>query len=134
MQFHYHRKKHSELDMTPLVSVIFLLIIFFLVAGTVKSPSFWDIEHPRSSSDARMETMDISIFVDMNGNMAVSEREIRNSYQLQYLIDEAYRNGIPPSVEIHADNRVDSHDVVKLLEGVRNSGVRRVELITEVAP
>ncbi|MBT3198199.1 MAG: hypothetical protein HN344_10760, partial [Gammaproteobacteria bacterium] len=31
MEFNYHRSKHSELDMTPLVSVIFLLIIFFLV-------------------------------------------------------------------------------------------------------
>ncbi len=134
MRFHYHRKRHSELDMTPLVSVIFLLIIFFLVAGTVKSPGFWEIDHPHSSSSARVEPMDLSIFLDQDGNMAVGEREISNSHQLRYLIDDSYRGRTPPSIEIHADSRVDSHRVVRLLENIRKGGVKRVELITEVNP
>ncbi len=134
MQFNYHRKKHSEMDMTPLVSVIFLLIIFFLVAGTVSSPGLWEIEHPHSSSDATVDQMDLSIFIDQDGNMAVGDREIKNNYQLRYLIDNAYQNRIPPSIEVHADSRVDSHDVIELLEQVRRGGVRKVDLVTEVAP
>ncbi|MBC8520240.1 MAG: biopolymer transporter ExbD [Gammaproteobacteria bacterium] len=120
--------------MTPLVSVIFLLIIFFLVAGTVSSPGLWEIEHPHSSSDATVDQMDLSIFIDQDGNMAVGDREIKNNYQLRYLIDNAYQNRIPPSIEVHADSRVDSHDVIELLEQVRRGGVRKVDLVTEVAP
>ncbi len=134
MRFHYHRKRHSELNMTPLVSVIFLLIIFFLVAGTVRSPGFWEVEHPHSTSETRVEPMMLSIFVDKDGNRAVGEREVKNRFQLRYLIDENFQNGAPPSIEIHADSRVDAHNVVKLLEEIRNAGVEKVELITEVAP
>ena len=120
--------------MTPLVSVIFLLIIFFLVAGTVRSPSFWEIEHPGSSSDARVAKKNLSIFLDQQGKRADAQREVRNRYQLRYLIDEYSQKGEPPSIEIHADHRVDSHELVKLLEEVRSSGVKKIELITEVNP
>jgi len=120
--------------MTPLVSVIFLLIIFFLVAGTVRSPGFWDIEHPHSSSTMKVVPMSLTIFVDQDGKRAVGKREVRNRYQLRYLIDENFIQGQPPSIEIHADQRVDAHEVVKLLEEIRSSGVSKVELITEVKP
>ncbi len=120
--------------MTPLVSVIFLLIIFFLVAGTVRSPAFWDIEHPQSSSEARAEPMSLSIFIDHEGRRAVAEREVKNRFQLRYLIDENFVDDTPPSVEIHADSRVDSHELIKLLEEVRGAGVEQVDLITEVTP
>ena len=120
--------------MTPLVSVIFLLIIFFLVAGTVRSPAFWDIEHPHSSSELPAEPMNVSIFIDHEGRRAVAEREVKNRFQLRYLIDENGVDGRPPSVEIHADSRVDSHEVIKLLEEVRGAGVEQVDLVTEVLP
>ena len=120
--------------MTPLVSVIFLLIIFFLVAGTVRAPSFWEIEHPHSSSESRTDPMQLSIFVDQEGRRAVDEREVKNRYQLRYLIDEGRVNGVPPSIEIHADSRVDAHEVVKLLEEIRSAGVKQIQLVTEVSP
>ncbi len=119
--------------MTPLVSVIFLLIIFFLVAGTVRSPGFWEVEHPESTSDQRVESMSLSIYIDQDGNRAVGEREIKNRFQLRYLLDDNYEDGQPPSIEIHADHRVDAHSVVKLLEEIRSAGVEQVELITEAA-
>ena len=133
MRFQYSHKRHSELDMTPLVSVIFLLIIFFLVAGTIRSPGFWDIEHPESSSEHRIERMDLSLFLDQDGNMAVGERPIRNNFQLRYLMDQSHQDGVPPSVEVHADQRVDAHQLVKLLEEIRKSGVKEIELVTTEA-
>lgn len=120
--------------MTPLVSVIFLLIIFFLVAGTVRAPSFWEIDHPESSSEARAEPKSLTIYVDHEGRRAVAEREVKNRFQLRYLIDENRQGDQPPSIEIHADSRVDSHEVVKLLEQIRAADVKEVELVTEVMP
>ncbi len=120
--------------MTPLVSVIFLLIIFFLVAGTVRSAAFWDIEHPHSSSETRAEPLNLTIFIDHEGRRAVDRREVKNRFQLRYLIDENRVEGAPPSVEIHADSRVDSHELIKLLEEIRGAGVQEVDLITEVTP
>ena len=120
--------------MTPLVSVIFLLIIFFLVAGTVRAPSFWDIDHPQSSSEAPVEAMAVTIYIDQEGRRAVAGREVKNRFQLRYLLDENRQNGEPPSVEIHADGRVDAHEGVKLMEEIRAAKVEQVELITEVTP
>ncbi|MBT3347226.1 MAG: biopolymer transporter ExbD [Thiotrichales bacterium] len=118
--------------MTPLVSVIFLLIIFFLVAGTIKAPDFWDLEHPQSSSTDPAEVLDIEIYLDQEGKIAVSGREVENRYQLHYLIERLTRNSSAESVEIHADHRVDSHKIIEILEELRESGVKKVELVTEV--
>ncbi len=134
MRFNYHKGRTSELDMTPLVSVIFLLIIFFLVAGTVRSPGFWEVKPPHSSSNLRVEPLNLSIYIDHEGNRAVGERAVKNRYQLRYMLDENFVDGVPPSVEIHADFRADAHDVVILLEEIRNAGIEQVELITEVSP
>jgi len=65
---------------------------------------------------------------------AVAGREVKNRFQLRYLLDENRQNGEPPSVEIHADGRVDAHEVVKLMEEIRAAKVEQVELITEVTP
>lgn len=120
--------------MTPLVSVIFLLIIFFLVAGTIRAPEFWEIDHPQSSSEQRTDAHNLMIFVDQEGRRAVGQREVKNRYQLRYLIDENFENGRAPSIEIHADSRVDAHEVVKLMEEIRAAGVAEVELVTEAQP
>ncbi len=122
--------------MTPMVSVIFLLIIFFLVAGTIKSNSFWDIGYPDSSSETHLNEQPVSIFMNEQGRVALGKQEIKDLITLGQTLQNSLKNGEKSStlqVEIHADHRADSHRLIELLDELRKIGIRKIDLVTETA-
>ncbi len=75
------RREPLELNLTPLIDVVFLLLIFFMVSTTFDKESRIRVELPEASTqDEKVEDeKSVDITVDINGRFYVNQREVVNT-------------------------------------------------------
>ena len=80
MNFKTKNKEELNLDITPLIDVVFLLLIFFMVSTTFKHESEINIVLP-TASDESVEIKEniIDIGLDMDGKIYINGKVLKNS-------------------------------------------------------
>ncbi|TVO68875.1 ExbD/TolR family protein [Sedimenticola selenatireducens] len=120
MNLRPHRKESPELNLTPLIDVVFLLLIFFMVSTTFDKESRIKVELPTAATqDEQVEDEKVlQITVDANGRFYVDEREVVNTDAdtLKRAIEKAagVRRDLP--VIIKADARASFQSVFKVMD------------------
>jgi biopolymer transport protein ExbD len=115
-----HRKESPELNLTPLIDVVFLLLIFFMVSTTFDKESRIKVELPTAATqDEQVEAEKVlAITVDASGRFYVDEREVVNTEAdtLKRAIEKAagMRRDLP--VIIKADARAPFQSVFKVMD------------------
>lgn len=133
MNFRPERKDDLELNITPLVDVVFLLLIFFMVSTTFDRKSEINISLPRASESMKEVNTDIvNIAVDEKGSIYINDVPLVNS-QLS-TIREALANNIEginePALIISADESTSHQTVIKILDAARQLSLSRVTFAT----
>jgi len=115
----------------PLINVVFLLLIFFMIVGSVSQVDPFDIEPP--ASDARETVGDdaVVVHVDAGGRLSVDGHVLDLAQLASGLSARLGRGGM---VHIKADQGVEAIRVVAVLETLRGAGVQQVRLLTVQRP
>ena len=120
----------NEINMTPLVDVMLVLLIVFIITVPVMKHSV-NIDLPRASSspqDARPET--IRLGVDAQGRYFWNEQPIADGELLPRLQAEAKREP-QPELHLRGDKEARYERVAQALAAAQGSGLRRIGFITE---
>lgn len=118
-----------QLDLIPLISVIFLLLIFFLIAGSLRPPTRADLTPPLSSSQDVLQRGQLHFQIDAEGRIRIGDRRMK-SKGVDEAIADAQSSNETLKITIEADAGVDSHHVIRLMERLRAAGIREVQLVT----
>jgi biopolymer transport protein ExbD len=131
------RKETPHVDLTPLIDVVFLLLIFFMVSTTFERESELAIELPEASarSDPTPEKhLDVS--VDAKGRYYLDGRPLVNTQAatlLQALRQRAQELGGNPPVVVSADQASPYQAVMAVLDAAQRAGLARVRFATRIA-
>ena len=122
-----------ELNLTPLIDVVFILLIFFMVSTTFQKESEIKIELPEASADAVEEKKDVlELVIDAEGRYFIEQQQVVNTEleTLQKAISKFLgdRTGIP--VVIRADRRTPYESVVRAMDAVSRLGLVQMSLAT----
>jgi biopolymer transport protein ExbD len=120
----------NEINMTPLVDVMLVLLIIFIITVPVMKHSV-NIDLPRASStpqDARPET--VRLGVDAQGRYYWNEQEIAEADLLPRLQAEAKREP-QPELHLRGDKDARYERVAQALAAAQRSGLRRIGFVTE---
>lgn len=120
------------LDLTPLIDVVFLLLIFFMVSTTfVQDAAGLKIDLPRSDNrDAIDAKQDVSIRVAADGGVFVDDAGVTLESLREHLAAAAKKNP-ETMVVLEADQAVDHGRVVEVLDLARDLGLTRFAIATE---
>ncbi len=134
MNLRSQRRDDVDLNITPLIDVVFLLLIFFMVSTTFERESEINITLPEASEEYTETKLDsIEIAVDAEGRVYVNEQSLVNS-QLS-TIREAMRDAMhdldDPPVVISADAKATYQLVVKVMDAARQLGLVRITFATQ---
>ncbi|NNE37187.1 MAG: biopolymer transporter ExbD [Gammaproteobacteria bacterium] len=133
MNFKPDSKEDLELNITPLVDVVFLLLIFFMVSTTFDRKSEINISLPRASEAMKEVNTDIvNISVDEKGSIFIDDIPLVNS-QLGTIREALGRTveGInEPAIVINADENTTHQTIVKILDAARQLSLSRVTFAT----
>ena len=123
------RPRREEERILPLINVVFLLFIFFMLAGSLSASDPFEVTPPVSSSDAGVETQDILILIGPEGELAIDGISIGLD-ELQDVIAERVVAEEPPIVWLKGDAQSDALLAVSVLERLQAAGVAEVTLLT----
>lgn len=118
----------STLSMTPLIDVVFLLLIFFLVATRfAEEDRETDLPLPHASEAQPLTVAPKEIFINVlqDGRYLVSGEEVDLDEMVQLLSQATVNNPGHQSVIIRADKRVAFDYVVQVVNACKKAGVRK---------
>jgi biopolymer transport protein ExbD len=120
----------NEINMTPFVDVMLVLLIIFIITVPVMKHSI-DIDLPRATSkpqDAKPQTIRLS--VDAQGNYYWNESRLEDNDLPRMFRVEAAREP-QPELHIRADKDVRYERVAQAMAQAQQSGLRKIGFITQ---
>ncbi len=138
MRITRRRPESPEVNITPLVDVVFLLLIFFMVSTTFQRESELGIELPEASATADPTRKDfLEISVDAKGRYYLDGRPLVNTSTatlVQALRQRAGELGGDPPVVVSGDRDSPYQAVMAVLDAAQRVGLTRVRFATQIAP
>ena len=120
----------NEINMTPLVDVMLVLLIIFIITVPVMKHSV-NVELPRASStpqDTKPDTIRLS--VDAQGRYFWNDQEVAEDALAPRLEAEARREP-QPELHLRGDKEARYERVAQALAAAQRSGLRRIGFVTE---
>lgn len=135
MKLATRRSPDPELNLTPLIDVVFLLLIFFMVSTTFTRESEISIDLPTSSGEAtQTEQQMLEIAIDSEGRYFVNQQRVINT-QLESL-KRALRQAMAeqdqaPQLVISADAQTPHQAVINAMDAARQVGLTQLTFATK---
>jgi biopolymer transport protein ExbD len=102
-------------DLTPLVDVLFLLLIFFMLSSSFVQLSGITVEVPKTSKVTTRGVLKMVVIVDKYGNVFFNDIPIKNLDDLRIKFDESHQRGYKSSVIVRADTKAPFGIVAQLI-------------------
>lgn len=128
------RRRDSEeaagIDISPLIDMVFILLIFFMVSTTFVKDMKVDINRPGASSSERSNSKSIRVYIDQQRNIFLDGQPVR-SWVLQSKLRELLKASTQPSVLIVTDKSVPADKLIEVVDHCRLAGAKDVGVATE---
>lgn len=132
MNFSRARRVEPVVDVTPLIDIIFQLVLFFMVSTTFVTAPGIEVDLPRSSADTILrEQDDLSIWIAADGAVYVDDRPV-DFAGLTAAMDKAASKNPGTLIMLKADRDVGHGRVVAVMDAARNRGLTQLAIATEV--
>ena len=115
--------------MLPFINIVFLLLIFFLIAGAITIPDRFHVEPPVSDSKTRPPAADTIVLIAEDGRLSF-QNELIEADQLHALANAIIKANPLQPFKLKADSRAGSGRVIGAMQALQNAGVRQTLLIT----
>jgi biopolymer transport protein ExbD len=125
------RDEEDEVNLTPMLDVVFIMLIFFIVTASFVKEAGIDISRPPAATAERKERGNILIAITENDQIWMDRRQI-DPRALRANIERLYAENPQGSVVIQADKGSKNGLLVQVMDASRLAGVKSVSLAAEV--
>jgi biopolymer transport protein ExbD len=126
------KKKSLIINLTSLIDVLFLLLIFFMISTTFLSQPAIKLELPRAEHSDSVRQSPIVIHVDELGRVYVND-EPTELPLLGNALERRLGDSEEKAVVLKADSRVSHGAVVQVLDIIKGSGAKKLIISTQPA-
>jgi biopolymer transport protein ExbD len=136
MNFRRGEDDNIDINVTSLIDVVLLLLIFFMVSTTFLNPEHINLTLPgvSKSSENKEEPKPVDITINKDGQYFINGTALVNNQEetLKQALIEAGKEQKQPRVLIHADANTTHQSVVTVLDAARQLGWLHLSFATEV--
>lgn len=133
MKFQRNLKAEATIDLTPVIDVVFILLLFFIVTTSFTRESNLSINLPEAAGEAAVEApLQLEIVVASNGTYAVNGRALVNTRidTLMTAISELAGDDQSLPITITADAAATHQSVVTAMDAVAQLGFTKLNIAT----
>jgi biopolymer transport protein ExbD len=135
MKLQHHRMEEPTVDLTALIDVVFLLLIFFMVSTTFEHQALLKVDLPEASEvEARADTPDsLELVIDRDGRMYLNDRLLADSDErtIRAAIQEAAGDNRSLPLVLRADRMTAHHFVVTAMDVAAQLGFSNLSIATD---
>ena len=121
----------SEVNLTPMLDVVFIMLIFFIVTASFVKEAGIDVSRPPAATAERKERGNILIAITENDQLWIDRRQV-DPRALRANIERLHAENPQGSVVIQADKNSKNGLLVQAMDAARLAGVNNVSLAAEV--
>jgi biopolymer transport protein ExbD len=131
MRFRSRRNDdEQQIDISPLIDMVFILLIFFMVSTTFVKDMKLELERPGAQSASRASTKALRVYIDQNSNIYVDGNPVK-PWMLQSRVRQLLEGGADRQVLVVVDRNVPSDKLIEVVDQCRLAGANDVGVATE---
>ncbi|HFD33386.1 MAG TPA: biopolymer transporter ExbD [Gammaproteobacteria bacterium] len=133
MNFRHRKDEEPEVNITPLIDIVFLLLIFFMISTTFKQEFEVGIELPQAESESRLVEKILEISIDKQGTYYLNGQKLVNTQfqTIKQALQKVAKGNYKLPVVISADGQTPHQAVIRAMDAAKQLGFSRLTFATQ---
>ncbi len=127
-----HDSDESEINLTPMLDIVFIMLIFFIVTTSFVKESGIDVNRPSAQTAERKERGNIIVAIKSDGEVWIDKRVV-DMRAVRANVARLHAENPQGSVVIAADRETKTHVLVEVMDQIRLAGIYNASIATETA-
>jgi biopolymer transport protein ExbD len=120
----------SEVNMTPMLDVVFIMLIFFIVTASFVKEAGVDVIRPPAMTAIAKDKGNILIAITENGQIWIDRRQV-DPRALRANIERLHGENPQGAIVVQADAKSQNHLLVAVMDAAKAAGVKEVAIAAE---
>ena len=125
-----NEEEAEEINLTPMLDVVFIMLIFFIVTATFIKEAGIQVDRPNTTTAESQEDAAILIAISSNDEIWIDKQE-RDARDVRGIIERLHAENPKGSIVIQADEESTNEVLVQILEAAKAAGVTNVALASD---
>lgn len=123
-------EEESDINITPLIDIVFIMLIFFIVTATFIKETGIDVNKPDAPTAVVKEDANILVAIDHDNSIWIDGRQVDIS-SVRPNIERLHAENPQGSVVIQADKESKTDTLISVMDASRQAGVYNVSIAAE---
>ncbi|ABG39589.1 MAG: biopolymer transporter ExbD [Alteromonadaceae bacterium] len=123
-------EEEAAIDMTPMLDVVFIMLIFFIVTASFVKESGIDVNRPEAATAVKKDRANILIAISDKGEIWINKRKI-DVRAVQANIERLHAENPQGTVVIQADKKSTTETLIKVMDASRAAGITDVSIAAQ---
>ncbi len=127
---HLQAPEEAELDMTPMLDIVFIMLIFFIVTTSFVKESGVTVSTPQAQTAAQQENANIFIAITADGEVWIDRRPV-DPRAVRTVVARLHADNPEGSVIIQSDEEAATRTLVEVMDQVRLAGIESIAIAAD---
>jgi len=131
MKFYTTKERNLSVEITPLIDIVFLLVIFFVVTSKIENNQYLNLDLPTTSAfSSSISNADQNIILLDSGILVIKNQEfpISSINEVMKGINQSFKKTQPVILSI--ENKAYHEWVIAIMESLQDSGFQNIQIKT----
>ncbi|HHH19632.1 MAG TPA: biopolymer transporter ExbD [Campylobacterales bacterium] len=119
----------TDVDVSPLIDMVFILLIFFMVTTTFVKDMKLDINRPSASSASKSDSKVVRVYIDNTGEVYIDNQPVK-VWAIQSKVRDMLKTATDKSVLVITDDGIPVNKLIDVVDECRMSGAKDVAVST----
>ena len=129
MRFRQKSQNVDTVDVSPLIDMVFILLIFFMVTTTFVKDMKLEINRPSAASASLASTKVLRVYIDNSSEVYIDNQPVK-LWAIQSKLRDLLRTATDKSVLVITDSEIPVNTLIDVVDEVRMSGAKDVAVST----
>lgn len=120
----------ADINLTPMLDVVFIMLIFFIVTATFIKQAGIDVTRPLALTGEQRPTVSVLVAISANGDIWIDKKRV-DSAAVRAHIERLHAENPKGGLVIQADKDAKSEKLMAVLNAARAAGLAEVAISTE---
>lgn len=125
--------EETQIDLTPMLDVVFIMLIFFIVTATFVKETGVEFARPVAVTAEQQNTAKIMVGIDANNDIWIDRRRVTMA-EVRMRVQQLRAENPQSGAVIQADVSADTGILVRLMDQIRLAGVEKVAVSAKAGP
>ena len=123
-------EEEATIDMTPMLDVVFIKLIFFIVTASFVKEAGIDVNRPEAATAVKKDRANILVAISAKGEIWINKRKV-DVRAVQANIERLYAENPQGTVVIQADRKATTDVLIKVMDASRAAGIQDVSIAAQ---